>query len=122
MIRLSLREFNRLARREYRQLPLSMRQAIQNLEIAVKEWPGPEDLDLLDGEETLFGLYHGVPLPEREGPQPLLPDQITLFRQPILRSCATRSEVEREIRITLWHEVGHYLGLSEEDLRRLGYG
>ena len=122
MIRLSLREFNRLARREYRQLPLSMRQAIQNLEIAVAEWPGPEELDLLDGEETLFGLYRGVPLPEREGAPPLLPDQITLYRQPILRSCATRAEVEREIRITLWHEVGHYLGLSEEDLHRLGYG
>ena len=80
-----------------------MRQAIQNLDIAVEEWPGPEDLDLLDGEGTLFGLYRGVPLPERGGGPPLLPDQITLFRQPILRNCATRSEVEREIRITLWH-------------------
>lgn len=122
MINLSLREFTLVVRRAYRQLPPPMRQALRNLDIGVEEWPGPEDLDLLDGEGTLFGLYRGVPLREREGSGPLLPDRITLFRQPILRSCSTRSQVEREIRITLWHEIGHYLGMSEEDLHRLGYG
>ena len=99
-----------------------MRQGLTNLDIAVEDQPGPADLDLLAEEDTLLGLYHGVPVPERQGGEPSLPDCITIYRQPILNSCSTRAEVVREVRITLWHEVGHYLGLSEGDLHRLGYG
>ena len=71
-----------------------------------------------------MGLSPGVPLAEREGrPEaPCLPDIIVIYRQPILRSCSSRAEAEGEIRKTLWHEVGHYLGMTEEDLYRLGYG
>jgi predicted Zn-dependent protease with MMP-like domain len=98
-----------------------MRQALRNLDIGVEEWPGREALGLLEEEGTLFGLYTGVPLPDRDGAEPTLPDRITIYRQPILRSCSTRVQVEREIRITLWHEIGHYLGMTEEDLHRLGY-
>ena len=122
MIQLSRAEFNRLARHAYQQLPPRVRQALDNVDVAVEEWPAPEDLESAEGAATLLGLYVGVPLPERVGGAPLLPDRIVLFRQPILRSCATRAEVVREIRVTLWHEVGHYLGLAEHDLHRLGYG
>ena len=122
MIYLSRREFTRLVRRAYRQVPPAMRQALRNLDIAVEEWPGPEDLGSLGEQETLFGLYHGVPLPERQGSEPTLPDRITIYRQPILRSSSSRAQAEQEIRITLWHEIGHYLGMTEEDLHRLGYG
>ena len=52
----------------------------------------------------------------------MLPDRIVIYRQPILRSCSTRREAEREIETTLLHEVGHYLGMDEDDLHRLGYG
>ena len=69
-----------------------------------------------------LGLYTGVPLPERGGGEPLLPDRIVIFRQPILRSCSTRGEAVRQIQTTLLHEVGHYLGMGEDDLHRLGYG
>ncbi len=122
MIQLSRSEFSRLALRAYEQLPPHVRQSLQNVDVAVEEWPSPEDLEFAEDAPTLLGLYVGVPLPEREGNAPILPDRIVLFRQPIMRSCSTRSEVVREIRITLWHEVGHYLGLDEADLHRLGYG
>ena len=122
MIYLSRREFTRLVRQAYRQVPPAMRQALRNLDIAVQEWPGPEDLEEAGEHEALFGLYHGVPLPERQGSEPALPDQITIYRQPILRSSSSRAQAEKEIRITLWHEIGHYLGMTEEDLHRLGYG
>lgn len=126
MIHLSRREFTRLVRQAYRHVPPSVKSALRNLDIAVEDWPDPGDLDDMGvpggNSGTLFGLYTGVPLPEREGPEPALPDRITIFRQPILRSCSSRSEAEREIRVTLWHEIGHYLGMSEEDLERLGYG
>ena len=82
----------------------------------------PEDFDALSEEATLFGLYTGVPLTERAGYEPALPDRIIVFRRPILESCTTTEEVVQEIRITLWHEVGHFLGLDEDDLHRLGYG
>ena len=74
------------------------------------------------GNATLFGLYVGVPLPERTGGEPDLPDRIVIYRQPILQSCKNLTEARKEIRITLLHEVGHYLGMDEDDLHRLGYG
>ncbi len=111
-----------MVRQAYRHVPPPVKSALRNLDIAVEDWPDPEDLDSMGISGTLLGLYTGVPLPEREGPEPALPDRITIFRQPILRSCSSRSEAEREIRVTLWHEIGHYLGMSEEDLERLGYG
>ena len=122
MINISRREFNRLVRRAYRQIPAGMRKAIRNMDIVVEEWPAKEDLEVLEEPGTLFGLYSGVPLLEREGPGPALPDRITIYRQPILRNCSSREQAEREIRITLWHEIGHCIGMNEEDLHRLGYG
>ncbi len=122
MIRLSRREFERLAQRAYRQLPPAIRQSLRNVDITIEEWPGPEEAELVGHADTLFGLYTGVPLTQREGGAPQLPDRICLYRQPILRSCSTRAQVVEEVRITLWHEVGHYLGLEEDDLHRLGYG
>ena len=122
MIELTRQEFVRLVRRAYRQLPPTVIKALENVDVTVEDRPGPAEQDLLEEGSTLFGLYYGVPLPEREGLGPALPDRITLYRQPIMESCATPDEVVREIRITLWHEVGHYLGMDEAALHRLGYG
>ena len=124
MIRISHREFVRLVRRAYLQIPPAIRQALRNVDVVVEEWPDAEDLAGLADEGTLLGLYTGVPLAEREGgPEgPGLPDMIVIYRQPILRICSSRSEAEDEIRKTLLHEVGHYMGMTEEDLYRLGYG
>ena len=122
MIRLSQREFDGLVQQAYRQLPANVRQTLDNVDISVEERPSPEDFDAQSDEATLFGLYTGVPLTERAGYEPALPDRIIVFRRPILESCATTEEVVQEIRITLWHEVGHFLGLDEDDLHRLGYG
>ena len=122
MIELTRREFVQLVRRAYRQLPPPVVQALHNVDVTVEEWPGPAEQDLLPAGGTLYGLYHGIPLTAREGGGPALPDRITLYRQPILQGCQTHAEVVQEIRITLWHEVGHYLGMDEDDLHRLGYG
>ena len=122
MIELTRREFVQLVHRAYRQLPAAVVQALHNVDVTVEEWPGPAEQDLLPAGGTLYGLYHGIPLTDREGIGPALPDRITLYRQPILQGCQTHAEVVQEIRITLWHEVGHYLGMDEDDLHRLGYG
>ncbi len=124
MVELTEQEFIRLVLRAYRQLPPAYRRELErgNVDVTVEDWPGAAEQDLLEEGGTLFGLYHGVPRTDREGGDPVLPDRIILYRQPILQSCTTRAEVVREIRITLWHEVGHYLGLDEAALHRLGYG
>ena len=122
MIHLSHREFVSLVREAYKEVPEPVLQAIHNVDVAVEEWPDLEGLDLPKGEVTLFGIYQGVPFPERQGGEPELPDRIIIFRQPILRSCSTREDAAKEIRVTLWHEVGHCLGMEEEELDRLGYG
>ena len=120
MINMASREFMRLVRQAYREMPPQVINALDNIDVVVEEWPVPEDV--INGEGTLFGLYQGVPLTEREGGDPMLPDRIAIYRQPILRSCSTKTEAEHEIKVTLWHEIGHYLGMSEDDLHRLGYG
>ena len=122
MINITNREFVRLVRQAYREMPGEVLQSLDNVDVVVEDWPGPDDQDLIDGEGSLFGLYSGVPLTEREGGDPMLPDRIVIYRQPILRSCSSRTQAEREIKVTLWHEIGHYLGMSEDDLHRLGYG
>jgi predicted Zn-dependent protease with MMP-like domain len=122
LIHLSRREFVALVRQAYRRLPPNIQRALDNVDVSVEERPAPEELELLEEEGTLFGLYTGVPLTEREGMGSVLPDRIVIYRQPIMQSCSTAEEVIEEIRITLWHEVGHYLGISEANLHRLGYG
>ena len=114
-------EFVQLVWRTYMDMPVRVVQAMDNVDIVVEEWPGPGECDLIDKRGTLYGLYQGVPMTEREWGDPIMPDRIVIYRQPILRNCSTRAEAEYEIKVTLWHEVGHCLGMSEGDLHRLGY-
>jgi len=122
LINMTNREFVRLVREAYLEMPPHVIQALDNIDVVVEEWPGPDEQDLIGEEGTLFGLYQGVPVTEREGGDPILPDRIVIYRQPILRNSSSRTEAEHEIKVTLWHEVGHYMGLNEDDLHRLGYG
>ncbi|MCS7183156.1 MAG: metallopeptidase family protein [Thermoanaerobaculum sp.] len=116
---LSAEEFAHLVERALAGLPQQFLDLLDNVAIVVEEEPSPEDLALAgtDGEEELFGLYHGLSLPERGASYGnVLPDRIVLFRGPLLRHCQTRRELEEEIRATVIHEIGHYFGLDEEDL------
>ena len=114
-------EFVRVVRQAYDEIPVEIIRSLENVAVVVEEWPGPHEQDFVGSTGTLFGLYIGVPLTEREGGDPMLPDRIAIYRQPILRNCSSRTEVEREIKVTLWHEIGHHIGLSEENLRKLNY-
>jgi predicted Zn-dependent protease with MMP-like domain len=73
-------------------------------------------------DDTLYGFYHGVPLPERSVQDSgLLPDMISVYRGPLIKDFPDRNELSLQIRITLLHEIGHYFGMDEEELSRLGY-
>ena len=94
-------------------LPPELRQAVRNLELSVED-EHPDDPDL-------FGLYEGVPLPERDDWAGSLPDRIRIFRRPLVESFPDPAELEEEIRITVLHELAHYFGLDEDQLENLGY-
>jgi predicted Zn-dependent protease with MMP-like domain len=94
-------------------LPPDLRNAVRNVEISV-EAEHPDDPEL-------FGLYEGVPLPERGDWAGALPDRIRIFRLPLVESFPDPGELEREIRTTVLHELAHYFGLDEDRLDDLGY-
>ncbi len=111
--------FEEVVREALEGVPDQFRHALENVAIIVKEEPEPEDLAGLrtdtDGHE-LFGLYHGVPLTERGAFHAGLPDRIEIYSGPILRSCGTASQAMAEIRDTLIHELGHHLGLDDDEM------
>ena len=106
-------------------LPRQFREQLRNVEFVVEDWPSEELLlaeDLDPQEETLYGLYQGIPLPERSSlDPPLLPDKITIFAEPLLEDFPDPEELREEIRLTVLHEIAHYFGMDEEEIEDLGY-
>jgi predicted Zn-dependent protease with MMP-like domain len=118
------KDFARALREALLELPPMFRDALANVAVVVEEWPSEELLNELGvpPDDTLYGFYHGVPLPERSVlDSGLLPDKISVYRGPLMEDFRDRNELRRQIRITLLHEIGHYFGMDEEELSRLGY-
>ena len=117
-------DFQKVLRQALSDLPERFRQALDNVAVVVEDWPPDELLDELGipPEETLYGFYHGVPLPERSVFHAgNLPDKISIYRGPLQEDFPNSAELRHEIRLTLLHEIGHYFGMDEEELDRLGY-
>jgi predicted Zn-dependent protease with MMP-like domain len=116
--------FEKVLRKAIDDLPGMFREALRNVAIVVEERPPDwllEELDIPPGE-TIYGFYHGIPLPERSVlDSGNLPDKISVYRGPLEEDFRDRGELVRQIRMTLLHEIGHYFGMDEEDLARLGY-
>ncbi len=94
-------------------LPVELAEALRNIAVLIRD-ENAEDPDL-------FGLYEGTPLPERGDNVGALPDTITIYRRPLQDEFPDPLELQREIRITVLHEIGHYFGLDEDRLAELGY-
>ena len=123
MIRLSQEDFEEMVVRCYEELPEGLLGYLDNLDIVVEEWPSEAVLADTGTRSRggLLGLFEGVSRLERGDDIPFWPDKITLYQRPIEDICGTWEEVAEEVRKTLLHEVGHYLGMDEEHLDRLGY-
>ena len=96
--------FERHVERALATLPPDLARTLENLAILVED-ENPEEPDL-------FGLFEE---------QEYLPATITIYRLPLVESFPDREELEREIRITVLHEVAHYFGIDEDRLTELGY-
>jgi predicted Zn-dependent protease with MMP-like domain len=95
------------------ELPPDLASALTNVGVIVED----ENSD----DPDLYGLYHGIPLPERGDMAGLPPDTISIYRLPLEESFPDPEELRDEIRITVLHELAHYFGLDEERLAELGY-
>ncbi len=109
------RAFEKLVDEAVDSLPDRFFAYLENVVIAVEDRPDPELLEDL-GADELLGIYLGVPLTERHVDGAYMPDQILLFRKPLLRFCQDFEELREQIRITVVHEVGHFFGLNEEEI------
>jgi predicted Zn-dependent protease with MMP-like domain len=102
-------------------LPRSIRAYVENLPVLVEDYPSPELLAEENISPQILGLYLGVPSTEAnvtEQPQDIT--RVILFKKNLEKICQDRDDLVEQIQITVRHEVGHHLGLSEEDLERLG--
>lgn len=116
-------EFEECAQDVFESLPAVFRTTIDNVRIVVEELPGKSEKGWRS-QGLLLGLYHGIPLNRRGvdyGVYPVLPDTITLYKQNIERVTHSDEELRACIRDVLIHEIGHYYGMSEEEIRRAGY-
>ena len=115
-------QFERLVAEALQSIPRRFRQAMENLVVLVEDEPSRELLKQMEIEpsETLLGLYQGTPLTERGwGHGNALPDRILIFQGPHERSAEDEEDLVVAIGETLIHEIGHYFGLSEEEIEEI---
>ena len=114
--------FTRLVEEALREIPAQFREAMKNVAVVVEDEPSQDLLDELemDPDDTLFGLYHGTPLTERDSHYGnTLPDRISIYQLPIEDACEDDEDVRQCVAETVIHEFGHYFGLSEEEIEEI---
>lgn len=119
-------EFEDHAQSAYDALPEFFKMKIDNVRIIVEDYPTEKELRSvhLHSKHQLLGLYQGVPTTFRNtwyGAAPIMPDTIFLYQKNIENVCASNDEIEKKIRDVLIHEIAHYFGMNEEQVRAAGY-
>jgi predicted Zn-dependent protease with MMP-like domain len=117
-------DFSQLLDQAIHELPEEFRQKLENVAIIVEDYPSEDLLERMEvpEDETLFGLYEGVPLTERgHFEAPLHPDRILIFQGAIEDACDSPEEVKEELKITLVHEIAHFFGIDDDYLEEIGY-
>jgi predicted Zn-dependent protease with MMP-like domain len=110
--------FEKMVQQSLRRLPRRFKKKLENISVEVEDRPS---MELLRGmgitSGTLFGLYQGVPLTQREWNYGnVLPDRIVIYQRPIESVAASPDEIEELVLDTVMHEVGHYFGFSDKEL------
>ncbi len=117
-------DFEDIINKAISSLPSRYVDNLKNVAFIIEDEPSLEQRRSLQlrGDQTLFGLYEGIPLSRRQGATKLLPDKITLFQLPLEAASADLPELRNRISRTVWHEVGHYYGLDHEHIYKLEQG
>ena len=104
-------------------IPEAFREKLDNVEVVVEDWPDRETMRQagVHHPAQLLGFYHGIPQTKRTHNYGLvLPDKISIYRQPILMRCRTLEEVRRTVHQVVRHELAHHFGIDDDRLRELG--
>jgi predicted Zn-dependent protease with MMP-like domain len=105
--------FNQLVEQACASLPPRFHVLLQNVAITVEDRPS----DVIEAEGGALGLYEGTPLGDRGTSYTIaMPDKITIYRAPLMAACSSFAELREEIRLTVLHEIGHYFGMSDDEL------
>lgn len=114
--------FEDIVSHAYESLPGEFRKRIDNVRIVVEDYPSKEIQERVPGaKSSLLGLYEGIPLPHRNtwyGSSPTVPDTIYLFQKNIESEVSTERELEKTIVEVLLHELGHFFGMNEREVRK----
>ncbi|HEY9167809.1 MAG TPA: metallopeptidase family protein [Candidatus Kryptonia bacterium] len=118
--------FEMIVEKAFEDIPSNFKSRLENVHVVVEDMPDPNDLQSvhIQNQENLLGLYSGIPLSKRGadyGVYPVLPDRIKIFRMNIERICSSDEEVEAKIREVLIHEIAHYFGMTDKEIRKAGY-
>lgn len=123
---LAREEFERFAQDVFDSLPEQFQQNIENVQIIIEDDPSHETLRKMGihSPSVLMGLYEGVPLNKRGtgyGMYPVGPDKISLYKNNIEHGARSEEELRQRVRQVLIHEIAHYYGMNEEEVRAAGY-
>jgi len=115
-------KFEKLAEEALAQIPKKFKKLISNLAVIVEEKASREIFEKTGATplSSILGHYHGVPFKHR-GPfyGNIPPDVIVIYQKPIESICSTEEEIKKKVREVVFHEIGHYFGLSEKELREI---
>src|ERR671912_2709926 len=114
--------FSALVEEALRDIPRRFRAEMKNVAVVVEDEPPPHVLEEMEVEpdDSLFGLYQGIPLPERSWAHGnTLPDRISIYQRPIEEACEDHEDIIVCVAETVIHEFGHYFGLSEEEIEEI---
>ena len=114
-VRMSREDFEALVGDALDEIPEEFWEQVDNVAVFVEDDPPASE-----PPDTL-GLYDGVALTERGDYVGFLPDRVLIFMNPTLAICETVEEVAQEVRITVVHEIGHYFGIDDDQLREMGW-
>ena len=118
------RDFELFVEECLRRIPQVFRDALSNLQIVVEDWPDPDLMEDLFGDRStvLYGLFVGRPITERHfddwGDPPAL---IYIWQKPLEEDFPEQKDLEREVEVTLVHEIAHFMGFDETTLAEYGY-
>lgn len=121
MVAISDKHFRKIVAEAIDGIPPPYIDRLENVAFIVEEEPTRRQTKKLGlrCHDLLFGLYEGVPLPERMSDTKLLPDKITLFKKPLISISKDIGELTKNIKHTIWHEVAHYYGLGHKRIHEL---
>lgn len=122
MLSVTDEQFNDFIAQSLDELPDEYTSRLNNVLITYEDVPSPEQRTKLKlrGNETLYGLYEGIPMTARgNGYSGVIPDKITIFKLPMLHASPDMNALKAQVKHTLWHEIAHYFGLDHDRIHEI---